>query len=118
MELITEYADLKEFNNYQLLLRRTASEEQSYSERLTEYALGLVTEGGEAGDIIKKVVFHKHNLDKDALKKELGDTLWYLSRLADECGLTLQEIAEANIEKSAGRYPEGFSVERSINRKE
>jgi hypothetical protein len=43
--------------------------------------------------------------------------LWYLAEAATACDLTLNEIAEMNVEKLRERYPEGFSEERSINRK-
>ena len=40
---------------------------------------------------------------KDLLSKELGDVLWYLSQLATEFGLKLDDIAEQNIEKLYSR---------------
>lgn len=42
--------------------------------------------------------------------------LWYLAVLAGECGLTLDDIAQANIAKLRARFPDGFSEERSRNR--
>jgi NTP pyrophosphatase (non-canonical NTP hydrolase) len=47
---------------------------------------------------------------------EMGDLLWFLAELADVHGLTLDEIAEANIDKLRRRYPEGFSEEDSLHR--
>ena len=44
-------------------------------------------------------------------------TLWYLSDLATLHGLSLDEIAQANIAKLLERYPTGFSEEASRNRK-
>lgn len=38
---------------------------------------------------------------------EMGDMLYYMSRLADFLGLTLQDIAEMNIAKLADRYQRG-----------
>lgn len=35
----------------------------------------------------------------ELLKKEAGDVLWYLTRLADELGTNLEEIARINVEK-------------------
>ncbi|MEL7340628.1 MAG: MazG nucleotide pyrophosphohydrolase domain-containing protein [Bacteroidota bacterium] len=41
------------------------------------------------------------------MKKEMGDVLWYLAVGADEFGLSLSEIAAANIEKLASRKARG-----------
>ena len=38
-----------------------------------------------------------------ALIKELGDRLWYISAAANELGLTLSEVALANLEKLCDR---------------
>jgi NTP pyrophosphatase (non-canonical NTP hydrolase) len=38
---------------------------------------------------------------------ELGDVLWYISALADDLGTTLEEIAQANIDKLASRMERG-----------
>ena len=66
----------------------------------------------------KKHLFHGHELDRDALIKELGDIAWYLAEGAEALGISLEEVFERNIEKLKKRYPEGFSEERSINRTE
>ncbi len=42
-----------------------------------------------------------------ALKLELGDILWYVANTAKELGYTLQEIANANIEKLKIRQEKG-----------
>lgn len=81
-------------------------------------ALGLTGESGEVADLIKKYLFHGHDLDKDELVKELGDVCWYVALLCHAIGVSLEEIMSRNIEKLKKRYPEGFSSEASINRTE
>ena len=39
----------------------------------------------------------------DGVGLELGDVLWYISALADDLGVTLEEVAKANIEKLQSR---------------
>lgn len=95
--------------------------------RLASYTLGLVGEtaevaalamisAGALADYIKKHIGHGHPLDLEKLKLELGDVLWYVAMLAHINGLSLMEVANANIEKLQKRYPNGFSTEASINR--
>ena len=105
------------FNGYQLLASRTANEDENLYE-LANYGLGITGEAGEVADIIKKAVFHGHDIPVKELKKELGDVLWYVSQLARVNGLLLEDIAIANIEKLKKRYPDGFSQEASINRED
>lgn len=105
-------------NEYQVQARRTANTVLPVEARMTNWALGLCGEVGELADHIKKHVFHGHDLDMGAVVKELGDVLWYVSQLAAELGISLEEVARRNIEKLAARYPEGFDPERSVNRVE
>ena len=44
---------------------------------------------------------------RDLLKKELGDVLWYLAVLAKDLGLSLDDIARHNIEKLHDRKGRG-----------
>lgn len=86
--------------------------------RVAVACMGLAGEAGEVIDYLKKWVGHGHDIDKEHVKKELGDVLWYVSEIATALGLNLQEIAMMNAEKLRKRYPEGFAVERSRNRGE
>ena len=74
-------------------------------------ALGLGDEAGEVLGKIKKIFRDKGGVvddeTRDAIKKELGDVLWYLAQLSTELELSLDDIAEANIEKLSGRMERG-----------
>ena len=78
--------------------------------------LQLASATGAVSDTIKKIRYHGHSPDRDKLVHELGDVLWYVASTAATLNASLDEIAEANIEKLRARYPDGFSTERSINR--
>ena len=73
--------------------------------------LGLTNEAGEVAGKIKKVFRDKDgiisNETREALKAELGDVLWYLSQVATELHLSLDEIAEYNIAKLLDRQARG-----------
>lgn len=103
-------------NEYQAAALRTKPQEDTDRELLANFALGLVCEAGELGDLIKKNVFHKHVLQRDDAIKELGDVLWYAANLAGLLDTTLDEVAKANISKLKQRYPEGFSSRDSVAR--
>ena len=47
---------------------------------------------------------------------EAGDQLWYLAQLATGLNVTLEFIAEMNIDKLRKRYPVKFEAGQSINR--
>lgn len=81
-------------------------------------AVGLTGEAGEVAELVKKHVFHGHELDRAKLLKELGDVLWYLTYITVRClGMTLLDVMRANIHKLSARYPEGFfTPARSITR--
>lgn len=74
-------------------------------------ALGLTNEAGEVAGKIKKIFRDKSGLigpgDREALKSELGDVLWYISQVATELELSLDEIAEHNIAKLLDRAARG-----------
>ena len=75
------------------------------------YALGLTGEAGELADKIKKVYRDKCGVfkqeERDAIAKELGDVLWYVTRPGATLGYSLEDIAVANIEKLADRAKRG-----------
>ena len=103
-------------NEYQKQAGRTANDGKGKNEQVANFVIGLVAEGGEVADILKKVLFHGHDLDKEELISELGDVLWYLSQVAQVYDITLEEVANKNIQKLYKRYPQGFSEEASKNR--
>lgn len=69
--------------------------------------LGLCGEAGEVAEKMKKVLRDCggkiDEIKKEEIRKELGDVLWYIAQLATELGLSLDEIANGNIEKLYSR---------------
>ncbi len=74
--------------------------------------LGLVGEAGEIAEKIKKVIRDNNGEIDDEIrgniKKELGDVLWYIAQMSTELGLSLDDIAEANILKLQSRKKRGL----------
>lgn len=73
--------------------------------------LGLVGESGEVAEKVKKIFRDQSGIVteevKENIKKELGDVLWYLSQLATEFEMDLDEVASFNIKKLQGRVERG-----------
>lgn len=73
--------------------------------------LGLVGESGEVADKVKKLIRDKKGKisakDQIELAKELGDILWYVATTARYLGLTLEDVATANIAKLESRFDHG-----------
>ena len=101
-------------NEYQKLAMRTCNIKNA-GDKLFHAVFGLTSEAGEVAGIFQKV-YQGHELNAEALNKELGDALWMLAEACEAVGTTLNEVAILNIEKLRKRYPEGFSTERSLNR--
>jgi NTP pyrophosphatase (non-canonical NTP hydrolase) len=82
--------------------------------------LGLANEAGEAAGVLKKIARDDNYVvtdDKKAkLTKELGDVLWYLSESCTVLGVTLEDLARANLEKLADRQERGVLTGSGDNR--
>ena len=105
-------------NEYQKLAMTTLNPALNKKDVLINGVMGLCGESGEAIDIVKKHLAQGHDLDREALIKELGDIAWYLAETAYALNISLEEVFERNIQKLKKRYPEGFSTENSLHRTE
>ena len=105
-------------NEYQKLAMTTLNPSLSRQDILINGVMGLCGESGEAIDIVKKWLAQGHELDRDAVAKELGDIAWYLAETAYALDIPLEDVFRANIDKLRQRYPEGFDSIRSRERRE
>ena len=104
-------------NRYQSMAARTINPEHDNATMLAHALWGLSAEVGEVHGLFQKEL-QGHEMSHDHLKKELGDCLWMIAEACTASGWTLEEIAQMNIDKLKERYPEGFSAEKSLHRKE
>lgn len=103
-------------SDYQRKSKRTLNMELNIRDNIANMMMGIQGESGEVADVIKKHLYQGHNLDIGHIEEELGDTLFYIVNLCNLLGLELEEIIEGNYNKLMQRYPEGFEVDRSVNR--
>mgnify|MGYP001300713953 FL=1 len=99
-----------DFKTYQKKARLTAQYPNLGSNNIYP-TLGLVGEAGEVAEKVKKVIRDKKGIfdeeSKNAIKKELGDVLWYLSNLCNEFDFSFEEVAFENLEKLKLRVSRG-----------
>jgi NTP pyrophosphatase (non-canonical NTP hydrolase) len=99
-----------DFTTYQTKSRKTARY-PSIGHPLIYPTLGLTNEAGEVAGKIKKIFRDNNGLigeaERLALKGELGDVLWYLAQVCTELDLSMDEVAEHNIDKLYSRLERG-----------
>lgn len=88
--------------NPQVIINETTPEKMD----LNHMALGVAGEAGEIVDCIKKHTIYNQPLNVVNLKEEIGDMLFYVTRILDTQELTIEECLQANQDKLNKRYPE------------
>lgn len=81
-----------------------ANSKLTSNELLSNFALGLACEVGEAGDVIKKHLYHGDPLAKDKLIKELGDVAWYWTALCQQLDIDPADVLQKNVDKLRARH--------------
>lgn len=105
--------------NYQRLTNRAIPDHDNKKDAILHWCIGLSEEVGETMNVIKHHFYGGEPLDKEALVKETGDVLWYLTALCREAGINIDAVAELNMAKLMHRYPDKeFDENRSIHRHE
>ncbi len=99
------------FEYFQKQTNKTALYPQEPKEIALAYlTLGLCGEAGEVAEIIKKMIRKGIPMeklrDKDSdnalrqqIKDELGDVIWYIGQICEQCDLGMEDIAQNNIDK-------------------
>lgn len=107
-----------DLDRYQSLAARTRNPALDPREQLLDAAAGLAEEAGEVLGSVRKHLFQERPLDRDAISRELGDVLWCLSTVAGSLGLSLGDVAHTNLDKLRQRYPEGFTTDDALARRD
>jgi len=104
-------------DEYQAAAARTTNPKLDDKQRMLDAAAGLAEEAGEILGLVRKHAYQSRELDRETLKIELGDALWCLAMTATSVGLTLDDVAAANVAKLSARYPQGYSDTASRERR-
>ena len=100
-----------ELNEYQRLANQTDQQPETGSFEADPRSI-LVPILGLAGEVGELLGEHKkwlrdgdsYKLFPDRVREELGDLLWYLSNVAAKHGLTLEDVATYNLDKTQRRW--------------
>ena len=95
-----------ELNEYQAAAKKTAIYPNA-GNNIIYPTLGLIGEAGEVANKVKKIIRDGGGKiseeARETIKEELGDILWYVSQLAIELRVPLDEIAAGNLKKLSSR---------------
>lgn len=81
---------------------------------------GLLAEGGEFMEIVKKMTYQGKPYNEENryhMKRELGDIIFYWINACIAIGYNPYDVIEENIRKLEARYPNGFEIAKSEVRK-
>lgn len=123
---------IKTFNEYQIEAVRLNISLKKFMEKFPDVddniikLLAVSYDGlglGEAGEVqgkIKKIIRDNGGIitseATEEIKKELGDTLWYIASMCENLGITLTDVANSNIEKLHDRQKRGVLSGSGDNR--
>jgi len=103
---------------YEKMVQRLFIKPDDKTGRLVHAAMGISGEAGELVDAVKKHWVYGKPLDTENVLEECDDVLFYLVAMLNECGFSLMDAMEHNEAKLAKRYPDGWSEQAAIERKD
>ena len=99
------------FDEYQKRALTTAIYNSDPLMDKTIWVMGVAGEAGEVLEKWKKIVAYKDGVvseeDKAELGKELGDVVWYIAVMAEQLGLSFDDIMQKNLDKLMSRKERG-----------
>lgn len=105
---------------YQKQALTTVIKTDSEFRDLLHWVLGINGEAGEIAEKVKKIIRDKNgevsDEDKHEMAKEVGDVLWYLAVFAHHLGVSLETVAQQNLDKLKSRQQRGVLQGSGDNR--
>src|ERR1700722_19406043 len=96
----------KGFAEYQSRASKTIHGQFTGQKGPTASMLGLASETGSILDSYKRYLRDSIDLsaNREFLREELGDLLWYIAAVATACGLDMGSVAAANLRRTRRLY--------------
>lgn len=108
------------FDEYQKRALVTAIHHHDPLMNKTIWAMGVAGEAGEVLEKWKKIVAYKAGVisdeDRAELGKELADVVWYIAVMAEQLGLSFDDIMQQNLDKLKSRKARGVQKGAGDNR--
>ena len=96
--------------DYQKLCALTAKKFENAEKEIHTWGLGIAGEAGDLAGCIKKTYSHDND-QREGIRENIGDTLWYAAMICNFYDWDMQEVLEENVKKLKKRYPKGFTTE-------
>lgn len=93
---------------YQELCKKTAKKFETKEKEILTWGLGIAGEAGDIAGCIKKTFAHDND-QREGIKENVGDTLWYTAMICNFFNWDMEKILDENIKKLENRYPKGFT---------
>lgn len=95
-----------DFSEYQAAASTTSTLRLGGPQGAIAPMLGLASETGSILNTYKRYLRDGIDLEanREFLREELGDLLWYASAIATSCGLNLEDVAQENLRRTRDRY--------------
>lgn len=106
---------------YELFVEKLFVSKSSGVDGFLHAAVGMAGEAGEILDLIKKMWANNRPLDVAMMTKlmeEMGDLVFYQQAMMARLATSIEELREHNITKLMKRYPDGYSHEASLARRD
>jgi len=101
---------MENLKEYQNICKMSAKKFDDPNHEIFTWGLGIAGEAGDVAGCIKKTFAHGND-QKEGIKENIGDTLWYAAMICNYFGWEMQDVLEENITKLKKRYPDGFTTE-------
>ncbi len=99
-------------SDYQKLCKRTAKKFDNREKEILTWGLGIAGEAGDVASCIKKTFAHGND-QRNGIRENIGDTLWYTAMICNFFKWDFDEVLEENIKKLEKRYPKGFTLKKA-----
>jgi NTP pyrophosphatase (non-canonical NTP hydrolase) len=99
----------KTLREYQDLCKMSAKKFDSREKEILTWGLGIAGEAGDVASCIKKTFAHDND-QKEGIRENIGDSLWYAAMICNFFEWDMQEVLDENIAKLKKRYPQGFTT--------